>query len=426
MSSAFKWGRWFGLLAVAAALPSLLAFGWGHSGLFVPADVALLSAVFDFSLVWPAWPSAVSVSDVQAFLQHEGAIGWGSAAFVGATVALNNGFLTLADWAKMQDPDGKTSIVANLLSQTNEILEDAVFMEGNLPTGHRVTVAVGLPTVYWRSYNKGVPPSKATTAQIDEAIGMLEAYAVVDKDLALLNGNTAAFRLQEDQLFLEAMNQAQASTLFYGNPANDPRQFMGLRPRYNNTAAGNSQNILDAGGTGTNLTSVWLVVWGENSVFCPFPKGSQAGLIHEDQGEVVTWDDNQQRYQAYQTHYQWKNGLVVKDWRYVVRIANLLPADLLGQVNTQSATASTQLLWLMSRALDRIPNLNNGRAAFYMNRTVYSALRLAALQKSNYALSIEEALSQFGTPQRWTKFMGVPLRKVDAILNTESQVTSSS
>jgi hypothetical protein len=351
---------------------------------------------------------------------------WGFA-FAGATVALPNQFLTLADWAKMQDPDGRTAVIANLLSQTNEILEDAVFVEGNLPTGHRVSVATGLPAVYWRSYNKGVPASKATVAQVDEAIGMLEAYAVVDKDLALLNGDVGAFRLQEDQLFLESMNQIQAQTLFYGNPANDARQFMGLRPRFNNTAAGNAQNVLDAGGTGSNnLTSVWLVVWGENTVFCPFPKGSQAGLIHEDMGEVTTWDDNQNRYQAFQTHYQWKNGLVVKDWRYVVRIANLLPADLIGQVNTQSSTVATQLLWLMSRALDRIPNLNAGRACFYMNRTVYSALRLAALQKSNYALSIDEALSQFGVPQRWTKFMGVPLRKVDAILNTESQVTSSS
>jgi hypothetical protein len=256
---------------------------------------------------------------------------------------------------------------------------------------------------------------------VDEAIGMLEAYAVVDKDLALLNGDVGAFRLQEDQLFLESMNQIQAQTLFYGNPANDARQFMGLRPRFNNTAAGNAQNVLDAGGTGSNnLTSVWLVVWGENTVFCPFPKGSQAGLIHEDMGEVTTWDDNQNRYQAFQTHYQWKNGLVVKDWRYVVRIANIAVTP------SGSPVIAADLLSFMSRALDRVPNLNMGRAAFYMNRTVFSYLRLQALSKSNYVLTIEKALSQFGTPQMWTNFMGVPLRKVDQLLSTEGQVTSSS
>ncbi len=338
----------------------------------------------------------------------------------GTTTAQSSNAMTLAEWAKLQDPDGKVAIVANLLSQTNEVLEDAVFMEGNLPTGHRVTVATGLPAVYWRSYNLGVPSSKATFAQVDEAIGMLEAYAVVDKDLALLNGNTAAFRLQEDQLFLEAMNQTQAKTLFYGNPATDARQFMGLTPRFNNLAAGNAGNILDAGGIGSTNTSIWLVVWGENTAFCPFPKGSKAGLIHDDQGEMTTYDSNQNRYQAFQTHYQWKNGLCVKDWRYVVRIANI-------QVTPGSNPPVTaDLLGLMSRALDRVPNLNMGRAAFYMNRTIFSMLRLQALNKSNMALAIEPALSQFGTPQRWTSFMGVPLRKVDAILNTESQVTSSS
>ena len=121
--------------------------------------------------------------------------------------ALGAGALTLADWAKRLDPDGKVPVVAELLSQTNEILEDAVFMEGNLPTGHRVTVRTGLPSVYWRSLNAGVPTSKSTTAQVDEACGMLEAYSAVDKDLADLNGNSASFRLSEDQAFLEAMNQ---------------------------------------------------------------------------------------------------------------------------------------------------------------------------------------------------------------------------
>ena len=64
--------------------------------------------------------------------------------------------LTYADWAKRLDPDGKTATVVELLSQTNEILEDAVFMEGNLPTGHRVSIRTGLPDVYWRSINQGV------------------------------------------------------------------------------------------------------------------------------------------------------------------------------------------------------------------------------------------------------------------------------
>ena len=283
-----------------------------------------------------------------------------------ATLATN--FLTLADWSKRVDPDGNVPVVAELLSQSNEILEDALFSEGNLPTGHRVTIRTGLPTAYWRSINQGVPPSKSTTVQVDESVGMLEAYAKVDKDLALLNGNTAAFRLSEDSAFLEAMNQTQAQTLFYGNPGSDPRQFLGLSTRYGTiSGAGNAQNILDAGGTSSNNASIWLTVWGDNSVFCTFPKGSQAGLVHQDQGELTVYDANGNPYQAYQTHYQWKNGLVVKDWRYVVRICNINTANLVAE------TAAADIVKLMSRALDRIPNLNLGKPAFYMNRTLFSA-----------------------------------------------------
>lgn len=332
---------------------------------------------------------------------------------------LSTGALTLADWAKRLDSDGKVPVVAELLSQSNEILEDAVFMEGNLPTGHRVTIRTGLPAVYWRSLNQGVPSSKSTTAQVDESVGMLEAYSRVDKDLAELNGNTASFRLSEDQAFLEAMNQTQAQTLFYGNPATDPRQYLGLATRYGAiSGASNAQNILNAVGTaGATNTSIWLVVWGDNTVFCPFPKGSKAGLVQEDTGQLTVYDGNNNPYQAYQTHYQWKNGLVVKDWRYVVRIANISVSNLVAN------SSPADLIALMSRALDRVPNLANGRAAFYMNRTVYSFLRLQALNKSNYALAVEKGLNQFGTPTNWMSFEGVPLRRVDQLLTTETQLS---
>jgi hypothetical protein len=334
------------------------------------------------------------------------------------------GQLTLADWAKRQDPDGMTPRIAEILSQSNEILEDAVSIQGNLPTGHRSIIRTGLPTVYWRSINQGVPRSKSTTATVDDAISMLESYTAVDKDLAELNGNAASFRLSEDVAFLEGMSQTQAQTLIYGNPATDPRQYLGLAGRYSAiSGAGNAQNILDAGGTASANTSVWLVCWGENSVFCPFPKGSKAGLVSEDDGLLTIYDSNNNPYKAWQTHYQWKNGLVVKDWRYVVRIANLDTATFAAMSGTQATTAvATNLLHMLLRAIDRIPNWTNVRPAFYMNRSVYSLLRRLALEKSVNALALESGANQFGTPQRWATFEGIPLRKVDQILNTEARV----
>lgn len=335
---------------------------------------------------------------------------------------LNAGQLTLADWAKRLDPDGRAPAVAETLSQTNEILEDAVFVEGNLPTGHRLVIRTGLPQVFYRMINQGVPTSKSTTAQIDEACGILEARSHIDVELVKLNGNESAFRMSEDRAFIEAMNQTQAGAMFYGNPATDPRQFLGLQTRYSSLTAGNAQNILDAGGTGSNNTSIYLVVWGEDTVFCPFPKGSKAGLQHQDLGEESVSDANGNFYQAVRALYQWKNGLAVKDWRYVVRICNINVTDLTTQATTQAAAATTAIINLMVRSMDRPPNLAMGRPAFYANRTVYSMLRVAAMNKAQNILSIENAVNQFGTAYKMTNFLGIPLRKVDQILNTESRV----
>lgn len=336
---------------------------------------------------------------------------------------LSTGQLTLADFAKRLDPNGTIAAVAELLSQQNDILEDAVFQEGNLPTGHRVTIRTGLPTVYWRALNAGVPTSKSTSAQVDESCGMLEARSYIDKKLAMLNGNTAAFRLSEDRAFLEAMNQAQANGMFYGNPAVDPKQYLGFQYRYSSLSAGNAQNVISAGGSGSDNASIYLVVWGPETVFCTFPKGTSAGLQHQDLGEEAVRDANNNEYQALRTLYQWDNGLVVKDWRYVVRIANIDVSDWLGVTGTQATTAATNVIKLMSRAIDRIPNMAMGRAAFYAPRTIYSGLRLQALATSNQVLTIEDALTQFGTSRKETQFLGIPLRMCDQLGVAETVVT---
>lgn len=333
--------------------------------------------------------------------------------------------LTLLDHAKRLDPDGGVPVIANILSQTNEIEQDCVHVQGNLPTGHRVTIASGLPTVYYRSLNQGVPTSKSTTVQVDENCAMVEAYSEIDIDLASLNGNTAAFRLSESRQFIEAMAQARATGLLYGNPAIDPKQFLGFMPRYSDTTAGNGQNILLAGGTGANAqTSMLLVGWGDNTVFCPFPKGSTAGLLHENLGRTTSFDAGGTglRMQVFLERFQWKTGLCVKDWRYVVRIANLETVDFAGLANELAPTALTNILHLMTRALARIPSKSNVRLAFYMNASVFAVLMRTALEKSNAALNIQSALDQFGRPGQMLSFLGVPIRQCDAIINTEAVV----
>ena len=70
---------------------------------------------------------------------------------------------TLADVARRMDPDGKIDTIVEILNETNEILEDATMIEGNLPTGHRTTIRTGLPTPTFRKLYGGVQPTKSTT-----------------------------------------------------------------------------------------------------------------------------------------------------------------------------------------------------------------------------------------------------------------------
>ncbi|MGA2735133.1 MAG: major capsid protein [Syntrophobacteraceae bacterium] len=130
--------------------------------------------------------------------------------------------LTLADWAKRIDDDGKIAEIINLLSQTNEILDDMLWVEGNLPTGHKTTIRTGLPAAYWRLLNMGVPRGKSTTAQITESCGMLETYSDIDVDLVALSGNDRAFRLSEELAFLEGMNQQMAGRVYYAAERGKP------------------------------------------------------------------------------------------------------------------------------------------------------------------------------------------------------------
>lgn len=334
---------------------------------------------------------------------------------------LGGGVLTLNDWAKRLDPDGKVAMTVEILSQTNGILEDMLFKEGNLPTGEQTTIRTGLPAVYYRKMNMGVPKSKSTTVQVTENAASLNARSEVDVKIAKLNGNVGAFRLDEGEAFVEAMAQQQATTLLYGTNAN-PEEFEGFIPRYNDLSAPNAENILDAGGTGSDNASVMLVGWGQKACFGVFPKGSQAGISHQDLGEIDAFDSNNDRFRAYADMWEWDNGLVVKDWRYAVRIANIDIPDLEAQTGSQLPTATTALMKLMSRSIDRIPSQSGVDLAYYVNRSVLSLFRVAALDKSNNAVTIEPALDQFGKSIHVMRFLGIPMRLTDALINTEARV----
>jgi hypothetical protein len=326
------------------------------------------------------------------------------------------GVRTLLDVAKSLDPDGRIAKVAELLSIRNEVLQYMPWVEGNLPTGHRTTVRTGLPSVTWRLLNNGVTPSKSTKAQIDEQCGKLEAWAECDVAIAKLGGDVGAARLSEAKAFLEAMNQEFNSVLLYG-ASTSPEKFVGLASRYSSLSAGNSQNIIDGGGTGTDNTSVYLTVWGDETLTGIYPRGSTAGLQHNDFGEQTAptaTGVGGGRLRVYQDQFVWDCGIALKDWRYVVRLCNIDVSNLVAQ------SSATDLTNKMLRMIARVPNINAGRPVFLMNRTVNEMLTIQRREdvRAGGQLSYEVVDGQI----KWS-FMGIPIACTDSLLLTETRVT---
>jgi hypothetical protein len=323
---------------------------------------------------------------------------------------------TLADLAKVTDPDGSIADVVEILNATNEILLDMTFLEGNLTTGHRTSIRSGLPTPTWRKLYGGVQPTKSRAVQVTDNTGMMEDYSEVDKALVEMAGNPAAFRLQEDRPHIEGMNQEFASTLFYGDESTAPEEFTGLSARYNSLSAENGDNIINGGGSGSDNASIWLICWGPNTCHGIIPKGSKAGVQQRDLGEVTleNADGANGRMQAFRTHYRWDVGLSVRDWRYAVRIANIDRSNLVS-----TAATGANLNDLMHQAWTEIPNTSMGRCAWYMDKSILSMLR----RQTSSAVSSSTLTTDIVGGTMQTSWGGIPIRRCDALRGNEATVS---
>jgi hypothetical protein len=350
-------------------------------------------------------------------LDHVSLFTWlGGAIAVFGVSAISATNLTLSDLAKRKDPNGAVAFIIEMLSQRNEFLDDMVWKEGNRDTGELTTVRTGLPDVFWRLFNQGVATSKSTTAQIEDKCGMMETWSEIDKDLAELGGNAMAKRLSESRAFFEAMSQEFSSTLLYGTSV-APEEFIGLAARYADTTAGNGDNVILAGGTGsTDNTSIWLIAWDEEALCGIYPKGSDYGIVHEDLGIETAENVNAvagTRMRVYRDRWQWKCGVNVKDWRQAVRVANIDVSNL------SSVSDAADLIYYMEEAEERIGGAM-GRMAFYTNRTIRRFLRH----------QVRTSVTN-GGGITWENFAGkrvlmfgdTPIRRVDAILNTEDVIS---
>lgn len=333
---------------------------------------------------------------------------------------VGNDVVTLADIKTRLGPDNKISDIIEVLDRQDEMLSDVPWMEANLLTTHKTTIRAGLPTPSFRRFNQGVAATKSATAQVEFPMAMLSDRSELDKDLATLGGNPAAVRLTESRPHLQGMAQTMADTLIYGdpvaNPTTDDAKFPGIHYYFkDNTTANTKDHVISASGGGNDNASILIVAWGEDTVCGIYPNGSTAGLQHNDLGEGDAFDGSNRRFRAYMDEYKWTGGLAIKDWRAIVRIANIDVSDLVSTTANQQALTN-----LVIEGLEKIPSQYRSRAKIYCNSTVKTAWRLGqrADVKAGGGLTFENIAGK-----TVAMFDGYPVRTSNALTVSEATVS---
>lgn len=341
-------------------------------------------------------------------------------------------YFSLLDWSRQKNPDGSISAtIAELMSQSNEVIQYGVVQEANGNMSDTIIQRVGLPVASYRRFGEGVVAGKSNYAQITEATSLMETRFEIDAELLKQGGDPGRILLNERIGLTEAMIEKQHQTLFYGDATQNPAAFSGLSARYSSiSGAASGGNIVDGGGTGSVNASMWLLNFGPRTMYFNFPRGAAGGLKHEDLGEyqaTITTGLGQKQLRVHGEKLTWYMGLSLPDWRYNVRIANVDTANLKSQVGAAA------LLDLMTDALYRVPTIGmpssttgnpyttlalTGRHVWVCNRTLRNALHKQATARVNTQLTFEDFEGK-----KLLQFAGIPIINCDQLVNTETQVT---
>lgn len=338
---------------------------------------------------------------------------------------LTQSTLSMIEQFKGVDGKGRYIDVIEILNNTSQVLmDDWVWMQCNSGTKHTRAIRTGLPSVSWGALYEGIEQSKSTKQMVDDTVGFVEGLSQVDtRQLELYAGNETAILAAEGRSFLEAMSQELMTALFYHNPTTNARYPKGLGARFGVKATSGAGNqIVDAGGTGSDNTSLWMVEWGYDGVSVIYPEGTVGGIKRENKGSQRVLDSDSNPYYVNEELFRCYCGFSVGDWRRVVRVAN---------IDLSNIQAGSVLLYnflrqayykLHSRRVAKVMDQSApGRVAIYCNRDVMQALDALA---TNSGAADNFTRLKYGEIEGKEVLMyrGMPIRETDALLNSESRV----
>lgn len=325
---------------------------------------------------------------------------------------------TLSDLQKMLNPDGSIARVMEVLKESNPMMEDIMWEEGDLPIGTKTTIRTSLPSPSIRRINRGTKATKGSVRQIIDVCMNLEDRSIIDTELLIGKPNPEAYRMAEDDAHVEGMAQYVARQFLYGDLEVDPDTFNGFTPRYNtlkDEGKGSVGHQVISAGTANSQGkngSIWFVDWGDNRVVGIYPKGTMAGLEKQDLGESDVYDADGNAYRAVQTLYKQKCGLAVKNVRSVVRVCNIDMATLQNLTDAQQKKLIDRFVY----AKNRLWMPKNPIA--YVSGDMYSWLECYLTNKNNIHVTREEVMGAAPI----LRFNGIRVKKMDCMDDTETGV----
>jgi len=337
---------------------------------------------------------------------------------------IGNSFVGLVDYANGLAGNRTIGPVIEALNLLNPLLRDAYMQEANNGTNHESFIRTGLGAVAWGKLYQGILQSKSTKQKVSDTTGFVERLSTVDvRMLEQAAGNAAQLRMDEARAALEAIAQEVQSGFFYNDTATTPDRFLGLAPRYGTISGGGAAaaQIVDAGGTGSDNTSIWMVTWGQGATSLIYPEGSVGGVQRKDMGVQRVLDDNNMPYFAKEEYFKQSVGVTVGDWRYNVRIANVDLSDV--------KAGTVDLYGLLRKGLYRCQarrdaNLDNndgivrgGKTVIYMNRDMLEALDAQTTNDNKIKLTPDEIAGK-----EVETYRGFTIRETDALINAEARV----
>lgn len=324
---------------------------------------------------------------------------------------ISSDHMTLSQALEYMRYDGSLAFVREL-EKRSRLMQMMPWYQTSDGAVHKGAKATALPEGRFGAINKAVPAGYGATTEYTESIGVYELASFVDT--RLLEGRSTeqarTIRAANDRLQLMGFVQGLAKEIIT-NPGTDADAVTGLLPRRGSTSI---PQVVDMGGTGSDLGSILFIRFGEDGVNCRYPSASAPNFTLRDLGVVQSsqFDDDGTfvgTYPAMETLARCYYTVDIADDDALVRVVNVPTKTALSAANVQ------QLVDVVNVTLD---NLGAGYVAF-APKQIISQFQKYLLDKSNVYFS-QRQVEGMGAP---VELFGVPFFYEEFMSSTEGKIS---